>query len=318
MNRIFQFLLLFVFVIITGGCSENPVSTNSPAPKSVSLKSPPTKLGDYWYQGKAELNYYALEQNRYQETHPGEAVAIFVTEDFLTDRQVKNDRYQSSNSTAILKTNLIRRFTTGLYDYSLMSSVFTPVDRKAFPNTLKVSSSAQDWCGQSWTQINLKNGKYTQEVRSYFEQEGDQKNTVPSALLEDELMNLLRMGPDYLPTGDISIIPANHYLQLRHQAFKAYPAVAKIEDYKGIEITGKGLKVYEVEIETLQRSLQIVYNPEPPFIIEGWTESYPSAFDGQLRKTIARRESTIVEPYWKLNQRGDLEKRRDFGPVLFE
>ena len=44
---------------------------------------------DYWYSGEAELTRYELEQARYGEIHRGDAVLIFVTEDFRTDKQVK-------------------------------------------------------------------------------------------------------------------------------------------------------------------------------------------------------------------------------------
>jgi len=60
-----------------------------------------TKLDDYWYQGKAEISSYQLEQARYSDVHPGEAVLVFVTEDFLTDKQVKNDNYTNKNSALI-------------------------------------------------------------------------------------------------------------------------------------------------------------------------------------------------------------------------
>jgi len=43
---------------------------------------PAEEFGAYWYQGKAELTSYTLEQARYGEVHPGEAVLVFVTEDF--------------------------------------------------------------------------------------------------------------------------------------------------------------------------------------------------------------------------------------------
>ena len=95
----------------------------------VSQDTPPEKkLDKYWFQGKGEINVYELQQNRYNAVHPGQAVLIFVTEDFLTDKQVKNDNYRNPNSTPILKTNFLNRFTTGLYDYSLMTSVFTPTN----------------------------------------------------------------------------------------------------------------------------------------------------------------------------------------------
>ncbi|NJN50400.1 MAG: hypothetical protein HC798_04855 [Polaribacter sp.] len=58
---------------------------------------------DYFKKGKAEVSIYKLEQNRYQEIHPGKLVSIFVTEDFLIDKQVKNETYQSKILTWILK-----------------------------------------------------------------------------------------------------------------------------------------------------------------------------------------------------------------------
>ena len=46
-------------------------------------------FGSYWYQGKAEINTYALAQFRYGEKREAEAVLIFVTEDFSREKQVK-------------------------------------------------------------------------------------------------------------------------------------------------------------------------------------------------------------------------------------
>ena len=50
-------------------------------------------VNNYWSQGKAEVNVYEVSQNRYQENHSGQLVSVFVTEDFLTDKQVKNEHY---------------------------------------------------------------------------------------------------------------------------------------------------------------------------------------------------------------------------------
>ena len=43
----------------------------------------------YWYQQKAELTRYSLDQARYGEIRKGESVLIFVTEPFFKDKQVK-------------------------------------------------------------------------------------------------------------------------------------------------------------------------------------------------------------------------------------
>ncbi|HEY6064603.1 MAG TPA: hypothetical protein VIY96_00515, partial [Thermoanaerobaculia bacterium] len=85
-------------------------------------------FGRYWYQGKAELTRYKLDQARYGEMHPGEAVLIFVTEPFLPDRQVKLERGDPSRGVTVLKLNFVRKFFTGMYPYSLMTSTFTPVE----------------------------------------------------------------------------------------------------------------------------------------------------------------------------------------------
>jgi len=55
----------------------------------------------YWTQGLAEINVYSLSQNRYKENHEGQLVSIFVREDFLYEKQVKNERYSNEKTTPI-------------------------------------------------------------------------------------------------------------------------------------------------------------------------------------------------------------------------
>src|SRR5688572_8355489 len=105
------------------------------------------RFGRYWYQGKAELTRYALEQARYGELHKGDAVLVFVTEPFLPEKQVKLERGDPARGVSVLKLNSTRKFFTGIYPYSVMTSTFTPVDFGK-TGTLKVTSSTQEWCGQ--------------------------------------------------------------------------------------------------------------------------------------------------------------------------
>ena len=49
------------------------------------------QFASYWYQGKAEINVFDLQQSRYGEVRAGKAVLIFVTEDFSKSKQVKLD-----------------------------------------------------------------------------------------------------------------------------------------------------------------------------------------------------------------------------------
>ncbi|NRA49320.1 MAG: hypothetical protein HRU12_09315 [Phaeodactylibacter sp.] len=297
--------------------SETQQSAVKAKPVATYFETPNPGLSDYWYQGKAELSRYELLQNRYQDVHPGEAVAIFVTEDFLTDKQVKNDNYTNPNSTPVLKTNLLRKFPTGIYDYSLMTSVFTPTKVDEFPQTLKVTTTAQDWCGHAFMQLNFDKAGYRMQLNSYFENEADQDERLGYAILEDELFNRIRIHPEGLPTGQIDIIPATTVLRLRHLPFKAYKAEASLEDYTGEEFQGKDLKIYTLSYPELQRELSIVYQSEEPYIIEGWKDTYPSAFDHKPRTTLARRTSTILSPYWELNGLNDLSKRKQLKLDIF-
>ena len=87
-----------------------------------------TNFGDYWYRGLAEITSYTLQQSRYGEVHNGEAVLIFVTEDFSGQKQVKLDDPEKAGKDAIkvLKMNALRKFNTGVYPYTVMTSTFSP------------------------------------------------------------------------------------------------------------------------------------------------------------------------------------------------
>ncbi|TXB64110.1 hypothetical protein [Phaeodactylibacter luteus] len=308
-------ILAGLLALSAAACTSpgEPQSNSAPQaePMEMAFKSQEKApaLSDYWYQGKAEINRYTLSQNRYQDIHPGEAIAIFVTEDFLTDKHVKNDNYTNPNSTGALKTNLLRRFPTGLYDYSIMTSVFTPVNAQAFPQTLKVATAAQDWCGQAFMQLNYEGGQYRMQLRSYFENEGDQEASIPYAVLEDELFNRIRINPDGLPTGPVKVIPSTVVIRLKHLPFQAYQAKGSLSDYSGSRFQGAGLRSYTLEYPKLQRTLEIVFEQEPPYRIVGWTDAYPSAFDQKVRTTVAQLDTTILEPYWKYNRLEDMSRR---------
>ncbi|RME95283.1 MAG: hypothetical protein D6772_13425 [Bacteroidetes bacterium] len=277
-----------------------------------------TGLDKYWYQGAGEITTYALTQNRYNALHPGEAILIFVSEDFLTDKQVKNEQYQSGSSTPIFKLNAIQRFRTGIYDYSLMTSVFTPVKTNEYAKTLKVTHSGQDWCGQVYSQLNYDYGtdQYKFQLHSYFEREADQEKFIPASILEDELLLRIRMmGGENLPTGTFQVLPSMNYLRLSHQAAKPYSAELSLADYEGDEIaTGSSAaKVYTIRYPELQREVRYVFQVNAPHYILGWTDAYPSAFDGVVRQTVAQRKATIMEPYWSMNDPGSSVLREKLG-----
>ena len=293
------------------------VACNSPRPLTTSA-APPIAIGDapkilfggelptYWYQGTAELSTYRLQQARYGELRDGQAVLIQVTEDFLTDKQVKNDAYESPNSAPVLKTNLIKRFTTGLYDYSIMSSVFTPTNAAEFPRTLKVTTSSQDWCGQSFTQLNYDSGaSYSLQLRSYFEREGDVNKRLPADFLEDEVFNRIRIAGDALPVGTFRVLPPASYLLLTHQDYRAYTAEAQLE------APGETTQTYTIDYPELQRRFSVTFDRESPYVIRRWTDTYPDR--GELLTTTATLEAQNQQAYWQLSAVGDTTLRSELG-----
>lgn len=308
--------LLLVLAILATNCNNTEpkrMTESQPTQFAATSFAPnPTKLDNYWYQGKAEVNRYELQQNRYNDVHPGEAILVFVTEDFLTDQQVKNDQYKNTNSINILKTNQIRRFVTGIYDYSIMTSVFTPVNVEKNPQTLKVTNSTQDWCGQAFMQLNWLDNQYQTQIRSYFEKEADQDFAVPYAILEDELLNRIRLNPNGLPIGKIQILPSLSITRLLHQPFEAETAEASLQAYDGKEFNGTDLQSYLVKFTTKNRTLEIIFENKLPYIIAGWKETYPS-FDGKIRETIAKRTHTTVTEYWSQHNLNDKNLREALG-----
>jgi len=207
----------------------------------------------------------------------------------------------------------LRKFTTGVYDYSMFTSTFTPLDRQQFPKTLKVSSSSQEWCGNMYLQLNYRDGMYKTELRSYFEGEGDQNVTINDGILEDELFNILRMDPNTLPQGDFRLIPSANYIQLKHAKLASVSAKGTLKNYTEKEFSGTNLKEYVVAMPSLQRTLKIVFEQEAPYKIVGWLDAYPSAFDKKVRISKVTLQRQKMLDYWSKNALKDATLRKELG-----
>ncbi|MCA8942469.1 MAG: hypothetical protein KDB80_07895, partial [Planctomycetes bacterium] len=251
-------------------------------------------------QGKAEVTTYALSQSRYGQPREGHAVLVFVTEDFHRDTQVKDEGNDADDAVKILKLNRIQRFATGIYDYSLMTSVFTPRARGVDPHTLKVSASIQDWCGHAWSQLNLDGDRYRTTVHSYFEAEADSVTEIPAAFLEDEAFNVIRIDPNGLPNGKIEAVPALFDARLRHHDIAPRTASATTREVEG------GLREFELRYDD-GRVFAITFEAAAPHRIESFREAVGD------QETVARRTHRKQIAYWQHNQRGDAPLRAEIG-----
>jgi len=281
--------------------------------KVKSVESNQAEIMSQFGSGKAEISVYELKQNRYDGLHQGNVTCVWVTEPFLMDKQVKNESNTSKNSTTVLKNIRLKKFTTGIYDYTISTSVFTPIDRNQFPHSPKVSNTSLEWCGQTFLQLNLKGDHYESKLFSYFEQEGDKESKVEAALLEDEIFTLIRMNPELLPQGQIELIPSLSYLRLMHVDQKGSKAMAKIKKYSGDEFKGNNLQVYEVNFLQLNRNLKIIYEAAFPHKILGWEDRYPSVSDREMRTTVATLSKTKMVDYWNKKGKEGEELRIELG-----
>jgi len=292
------FLSLFLLL----SCNQNP---GSPDPDS---KNEPRKLPaafkDYWFAGQAEITSYELRQARYGEYRDGHAVLVYVTEPFRPDQQVKADESHPDNI-QVLKLNRVKKFITGIYPYSIMTSIFYPIFNRQ--HAIKLSTSVQEWCGHVYTQLNNRSA-YEIESHSYFEKEGDQKLRLQKIPMEDELWTQLRMDPSELPTGNFQMLPSLEYIRLRHKELKAYAATATL--------TRDGdLSVYELQYPELERSLRIEFDTAFPFAIDNWSDTYRSGFGPNAKQmtTTAKRIKTLKTAYWQKNGIKDVILRDSLG-----
>ena len=130
----------------------------------------------HWADGKAEISSYRVAQPRYGESREGYGVLIFVTEDLNRKTYIKVESpTPPPERVYVLKLNNVLKFTTGIYDYSVMTSVFSAVEGLDGSNPfelIKVNLSSQEWCGHIFDEIRVDDGKLRGALNSYFEREG--------------------------------------------------------------------------------------------------------------------------------------------------
>lgn len=266
------------------------------------------KFKNTWYAGKAELSSYTLQQARYGEIRNGEAVLIFVTEDFSTEKLVKLDAPEKTNDKVrVLKMNMTKKFNTGIYPYSMMLSVFTPVSNNPKQKTLKADCSSQEWCGHTFSKLKLNGNNYKWQLHSYFEKEVEQDKKLDAVMLEDELWNRIRINPSTLPQGKISLLPGLLWQRLSHTTMQKEDAILSLSNNRNFIGTDSALSIYTIQYPASKRNLSIYFQTAFPHEIIGWEETYPDGFGANKKvlTTKAVRKKTIWLDYWKHNANAD-------------
>ena len=268
-----------------------------------------TAFWSHWSDGKAELNGYQLTVDRYGQSRTGTAVMIFVTEPFSKSRKVKVDRYDASNPDhfTALKLNFVRKFQTGIYDYSVMSSVFADPSARFAP--VKTSFSSQEWCGHVYEESHFDSGGTKVRTDSYFE--GETRTTsLESGLWPEENLfiwarGLMSNGPADMKAGKLSLLGSAFVRRLRH--LPARPLETALDWSAPMTVTVP-LGTFTARRLSWKRQTgagcTIDIEVARPHRILGWacTDGEKGVLTGTTRL-----------PYWRTAREGDEKLLRDLG-----
>ena len=155
----------------------------------------------HWGDGQAELSGYELTYPRYGEERSGTAVTVVVTETFSHRARVKSEdpSRPEQDTYPVLKLNLVQDFPTGIYDYNLMTSAFVALadpDGRGAGRATKISFSAQEWCGQAYSQLRFDRDAVRLTSHSYFDGEADRTATLdaPAGGIAEDVLLLWARG----------------------------------------------------------------------------------------------------------------------------
>ena len=303
--RCFILFILMSAVLANAGHSAESVQFGSFTPE---------QFQDYWYNHGAEISRFSLQQLRYGEIHDGDAILLFVTEKMNPATQVKADNPQAKDI-PILKLNAVRKFFTGIYPYSILTSTFAPVDIAKYPLPLKISSSTQEWCGHVYMQMNLRPATYQVRVHSYFEKEGDRQFDIEQAIPEDAIWTAIRLAPASLPQGEFLMITGTVYSRLQHRQLAHQKVVGKLLRANEKSLEGNHLVIYEINFQEAQRILRIFFEKDFPYRIQKWRETTKRLIGAADKEftTGANRTHTIQTAYWRQHGNRDRAMLEQLG-----
>lgn len=308
---------------LTASCAVTCAALVGSVGSAVSAESgsAPSPFWKAWGDGKAEVAGYSLRQPRYGAPRKGSLVLIYVTEDMTESLRVKADPGQHQDIYPVLKLNALRKFQTGIYDYSVMTSVFDRLEASGGLSLRKVSFSSQEWCGHVYHQLLPRGERLESTSHSYFDGEADRTESLPLpreagagaavALSEDELPLILRpyVGrSEFLAPGGKKTVPLIASLlrvRLSHKPIAI--ADATIERRPGSETvkTPAGsfaVITYQVTLAGDRGAYQFEAAPPHRLVRYAWESGEEALLRGSARL-----------PYWQLNQPGGESYLKQLG-----
>lgn len=262
-----------------------------------------------WGDGRAEMNSYNAKIERYGQSRTAELVLIYVTEPMNRQTWIKDDAVSGKDRISTLKLNISLKFKTGLYPYSVMTSVFSPVDhwRKERFSPAKITLSAQDWCGHVFASVWPSRQSYLHQLNSYFSSEGEKRAIVPvqgEHLYEDALLIQLRELSGVFNGGKAwkgKVIPSLWRNRKKHRSLLPQDATLTRKT-----TTQDGKKVHQFTLTYTRQNFTQTYTVEADGAqrMLGWTNS-----DGEVLSL----NKSLRLPYWNLSSPSDSSYRKKLG-----
>lgn len=261
----------------------------------------------HWGDGQAEISSYAVVQPRYGELRSGHSVLIFVTEELNRQTLIKVESAQPADQRIyVLKLNNVLKFNTGIYDYSVMTSVFSAVEGyEGGPGfeLCKVTLSAQEWCDHVFDEGRIRNGQLQGALNSYFEKEGrrDYQIDLPDRFeAEDHLLIRIRelAGPWMEPgeTRQVRLLSSLWSFRVKHRPHRLVDARLTKGPTASKTVSGTEYRAVPWTWSTEGGTKTVWVEDTHPRRILAWQDSEGGS--GELVKSIR-------EPYWRLNSNAD-------------
>ena len=261
----------------------------------------------YWGDGRAEIATYEGKIDRYGALRDVRKILIYVTEPMNRQNWIKDDSATGDNRINVLKLNHLTEFQTGIYEYSVMKSIFSPVakwKRRRF-QPVKLNMTSQDWCGHLYHGLWIGRTKYREVLHSYFASEGDRerrRSIEEGTVFQDALWTQLREldgkfngGKDW--SGQL--IPRLWDSRTNHEPLESVSAeiVRKEYTFDGRDVTRFILTYGDTKV---------IYDvaEDYPHRIVHWKHSNGSEVRLKAHERL---------PYWKLNGPEGKRHRKKLG-----
>ena len=148
-------------------------------------------MNKYWEDGQAEVATSDAERTVYKKKRQFEYTLITVKEEFNQQFNVKTDDYKRNDLFPVMKVNEFCQIPTDQYPYHYLTSLFFRRDQ---PVALyKLTSSSQEWCGNTFKTIVDDGVNFKENFNSYWDQQGvGSRDLRRDVLVEDALPYTLR------------------------------------------------------------------------------------------------------------------------------